>query len=130
MNAEGDITNTLINLVSLSRSQGDAQAADRYRQQLESLRPDDPWFQWALGQHEENAGRLIDAARYYRRAVGLSRSEPRFHAGLARVLFELGDTANAFQALALALQSSPPSARDQYQAKLEQLKKVSSDWPE
>lgn len=90
----------LFNLIGIELQLGQEASASRYSARLESLHPNDPYFHWTVGRHHERLGQHLRAARLYRLAIAQMPDEQRFHASLARVLFETGDLQGAQDALA------------------------------
>lgn len=114
----------LFNLVSFyQRSQQPARAAP-LQANLRTLQARDPFHQFLLGTERERSGDLARAADHYRRAIRLYDGEHRFHFGLARVYFLLGDQRRAGKSLARARELSQGDTQLLYQAKLDTLRRL------
>jgi len=73
-----EAASVLFNLISLAEQSGNTADAARHRARLQSLHPDDPWFQWQLGRYYSRQGKVSDALTHYRRAFELDRRQARF----------------------------------------------------
>lgn len=119
-----EMMGAVANLVAFYKKQGDAAKAADWQGRADKLLRKDPYYQFSLGLQLEQAGDLAGAMRQYRRAVSLNREEHRFHFGLARVHFKLGQLRKADAELAKAEDLSEGPRRDQYQAKLAALRRL------
>jgi tetratricopeptide (TPR) repeat protein len=114
-----DPSSALFNLIRLERTEGRAAAAAAYARQLESLRPDDPWFLWSLGRFYESLDELDRAREFHERAARMAGHVHRFHSSLARVLFELGRDEDAVEHVARAARLMVEVSGDIRQAKID-----------
>lgn len=117
-----DDPDALINLFNLYRSTDQVGKATALQTRLDSIRSDDPYFQYELGRINEHQGDLDRAAAHYQRAARQLETEHRFHFALARVHYLAGATVKADQALTRAAEASNPLARYGYKAKLQALR--------
>jgi len=115
---------TLSNLVSFYRRQGDDEQVAYWRARADKALKRDPYYQFSLGRQHEQAGAYEDALRQYRRAIRLNRGERRFHFGLARVYFELGEYRKADHELVTAMGLAQGDLRGRYQDKLAALRRL------
>lgn len=113
---------TLTNLTSLYQAGGRQDRLAEYQQRLEQVRQRDPFHNFILGLKHEGQGEYDLAADYFQRAVRLHEGEHRFHFGLARVYYHLGDLRRAGRALERALALSRDGSHSIYQRKLDSLR--------
>lgn len=116
-----DDPEALINLFNLYRTTSDREKTAEIQARLESVRLEDPYFQFELGGIYENEGDLARAERHYRRAVRQKEDEHRFHFALARLHFRTGNEAGAETALRRAVEFSRNDDRLSYKHKLQAL---------
>lgn len=115
----------LFNLATHYERTGNAVLAARWQKQLREVQGRDPFHQFLLAAEYERKGDLARAAAHYKRAIRLYPDEHRFHFGLARVQFQLGQTRRAGKALARARELSDGQTSALYQAKLDTLRRMS-----
>ncbi|RFF29994.1 tetratricopeptide repeat protein [Wenzhouxiangella sediminis] len=116
--------NALVNLVSLKRETGEREDMIRYGRRLEDLSPDDPYFLWELGRFQRELGELALARRAFERAVRLTEGEdPELLAGLAELLFEMGEREDARRYLAQSIAIIPADDAGDTLERLLRLKK-------
>lgn len=123
LDLDPDNPGALFNLVSFYQRAGDAVAARPLQKRLDAVQARDPFHHFLLAAGFERDGDLGQAANHYRKAIRLYDGEHRFHFGLARVYFLLGDTRRAGKALAHARELSQGDTRALYQAKLDTLRR-------
>lgn len=119
LDQDKEARDALFNLVGLYSITGNRKALAERQAQLESLAPDDPYFQWELGRHYEHLGALERARERYERAVSIAPDPDRlFYLSLARVLVRLGrpEQAETYRSRAMTLPA------DDVLAKLDRLK--------
>lgn len=114
----------LANLAAHYGRTGNTVAAAALQTRLQRVQAQDPFHHFLLGSRHEREGNLELAARDYRQAIQLFPDEHRFHFGLARVYFQLGQHRRASKALARAEQLSEGSNRQLYHAKLDALRRL------
>lgn len=120
---DAEARNALFNLVGLYRATGDRKAMEARQAQLESLAPDDPYFQWDIGRYYEDLGELERARERFERAIGIAPGQDRlFYFSLARVLFQLGRPEQAEGHLSRALALIPDGTADDSLGKLHKRK--------
>ncbi len=102
-----DISSPLFNLIALERAVGRWAEAEVHARQLEALRLNDPWFQWAIGRFYDDLGEPARAAQFYARAADLAKQEYLFQVSLARTLLRIGDAEGAGIAMARASELLP-----------------------
>lgn len=118
------LTSAVANLVALYRQRGDIRQANVWRQHADRLLKRDPFYQFAQGRREEDAGDFPDAIRHYKRAISLYGSEHLFHFYLARAYFKQGSLHAADSELILAQRLSVGADQQRYQAKRVALQKM------
>lgn len=114
----------LANLAAHYLRTGDTAAAASLQERLRKVQARDPFHHYLLGVRHEREGNLELAVRDYRTAIRLFPDEHRFHFGLARAYFQLGDARRAGKALARAEQLSEGGNRQLYHAKLDALRRL------
>lgn len=117
----------IFNLIALYRKQGREEDALVYQSRVESLRPQDPFFQFELGRHHEDTGNLKRARRFYNKATDMMPQEHRFHGALARVLDRLGRHDQAVEALSKAARYSHSETRADYESRIESIRQNGHD---
>lgn len=95
-----DKPGTLLKLVSFHPRTGDAAAACALQKRLDAVQARDPFHYFLLAASFERDGDFEWAASRYRTAIRLYDGKRRFHFGLARAYFLLGDMRRAGKALA------------------------------
>ncbi|MBD9477641.1 tetratricopeptide repeat protein [Pseudoxanthomonas sp. PXM02] len=98
----------LSNLAAHYQRTGNITAAARLQKRLQRVQARDPFHHFLQGVLHEREGKLQLAAQDYRQAIKLFPDEHRFHFGLARVYFLLGEGEN----------------QQRYHAKLEALRRL------
>ena len=114
----------LSNLAAQYQRTGNTVAAAKLQTRLQRVQERDPFHQFLQGVKHEREGKLDLAVRDYRQAIKLFPDEHRFHFGLARVYFQLGEQRRASKALARAEQLSEGNDRQLYHAKLDALRRL------
>lgn len=114
----------LSNLAVHYQRTGNTAAARALQARLQRVQKKDPFHHFLLGVKHEREGDLESAVRDYRQAIRLFPDEHRFHFGLARVYFQLGDRRRAGEALARAEQLSEGTSQQLYHAKLDALRRL------
>lgn len=114
---------TLSNLVNLYGQLGQTEKHARFHRRLERVWRHDPIHSFILGLQHENSGDYDQAIDHYQRAVSLHRAEPRFHFGLARAYYLMGDIRRAERSLKRAYELDESDInRELYLAKLQSLR--------
>lgn len=114
----------LSNLSAHYQRTGDVEAARQLQARLQRVQAKDPFHHFLQGTRHEREGDLERAVDDYRRAITLFPDEHRFHFGLARVYFQMGDHRRAGKALARAERLSEGDNRRLYHAKLDALRRL------
>jgi len=114
----------LSNLAAHYQRTGNTAAAARLQARLQRVQAMDPFHHFLLGVRHEREGDFEQAVRDYRQAIKLFPDEHRFHFGLARVYFQMGDNRRAGKALARAEHLSEGDHRQLYHAKLDALRRL------
>lgn len=111
----------LTNLVAHYEQAGAASQAQALRARLKQAQRRNPYHQFMRAREYERAGQLRLAQQHYARAIRLHKTEHRFHFGLARASFLLGELQEAQKWLTSARELSSGDARDRYEAKINAL---------
>lgn len=119
-----NLTSTLANLVALYRQRGDIRQAYFWQHQANNVLRRDPYYQFAQGRRDEDAGDYQSAIGYYRRAISLYKREHVFHFSLARAYYRVGRLRDADSELGIAQQMSNGADRMRYQAKRDALHRM------
>ncbi|WP_334179813.1 tetratricopeptide repeat protein [Pseudoxanthomonas sp.] len=114
----------LSNLAAHYQRTGNAAAAARLQTRLQRVQALDPFHHFLSGVAHEREGDFERAVRDYRQAIKLFPDEHRFHFGLARAYFQMGDNRRAGKALARAERLSEGGNRQLYHAKLDALRRL------
>lgn len=117
-----DHPGALFNLMAFHQRAGEHDAVRPLQARLDAVQARDPFHHFLLATGFERDGDLQRAVRHYRQAIALHDSEHRFHFGLARAYFLLGDSRRAGRSLARARELSQGDTRQLYQAKLDVLR--------
>jgi len=114
----------LSNLAAHYQRTGNTLASARLQKRLQRVQAQDPFHHFLQGVRHEREGALELAVRDYRQAIKLFPDEHRFHFGLARVYFQMGDNRRAGKALARAERLGEGDNQQRYHAKLEALRRL------
>ncbi|MDR7067193.1 Flp pilus assembly protein TadD [Pseudoxanthomonas japonensis] len=114
----------LSNLAAHYQRTGNTAAAARLQARLHRVQAMDPFHHFMQGVRHERERDFERAVRDYRQAIKLFPDEHRFHFGLARVHFQMGDHRRAGKALARAERLSEGGNRRLYHAKLDALRRL------
>jgi Flp pilus assembly protein TadD len=109
------------NLVALYHDRGDSTRAAFWQERADKILRYDPYYQFALGQRNVQAGDYPGAVRYYRRAISLEGKERLFHFGLASAYARMGRMGDAESELGTAYRLGGGSDQRLFQAKLDAL---------
>jgi tetratricopeptide (TPR) repeat protein len=112
----------LSNIVALYSRRGDAERANYWQEYANKILRKNPYYQFSLGQQYEQGGRYKDALRKYRLASGMNRADHRFHFGMARAYFYLGEYRKSERALIRARVLADGSDMGRYDRKLAALR--------
>ena len=119
-----ELMSALANLVAFYRKQGDSRRVAIWEARADKLLRKDPYYQFSIGLRYERNGDLKTAMRQYKRAVSANRGEHRFHFGLARLYYRLGQFELASSELSTAMELSTGNTRGRYQDKLAVLRNM------
>jgi tetratricopeptide (TPR) repeat protein len=120
------LTSALANLEALSRQLGELARAEFWRRQSARILRNDPYYQFARGRIDEEAGNYASAVDFYRRAISLYGQEHVFHFYLARVYVKMGRVRDADRELKVAQQMSEGASHQLYAAKLNALHRMTN----
>ena len=118
------LTSVISNLIAFYQDKGDTARAAQWQERADKASRKDPFYQFTLGQRQEQAGDYAEAVRHYRRAIALNRSEELFHFGLARAYFHMGRLRSATTELGHAQDLSSGQDRERYRTKLDVLGQI------
>lgn len=111
------LNSAIANLVALYRERGDIRQANAWQQQGDRVLRRDPYYQYAQGRREEEAGDYANAIKFYRRAISLHGDEHVFHFSLARAYLKSGNLQDADDELVAAQRLSVGATSSLYAAK-------------
>ena len=112
----------LFNQVNLCRRRNDARCEEAYRQRLERVQKEDPFFHFLIATDFERRGDYAQAIAHYQRAINRHRDEPRFYAALAHAYRQNGDARRADRAQARARSLTERAERALERARREALR--------
>lgn len=114
-------TSALANMANLAERRGDRAA--QFRERMERLQQNDPFFHFLQAVEYEHAGDYLHAIEQYQRAVWLHGGEHRFYAAIARAYVLGGDMRHAIKALGRAESLSNGAVRDGYKSQIDAMRK-------
>jgi len=115
-------SSTQENLAHIYSITGRKEQADRILARLKEQRKDNPNYNFILGEIEFEKQNLVQAIKYYKKAISLDKKKHHYYFALAKVYHQQGNIKRSKKYLKLAKKYTPTQRQQQlYQGKLDLL---------